>query len=206
MHAPVLVAAPEITPVSLDEAKVQLAVDHTEHDALITGYINAAVDHLDGWPGILGRCLVEQTWRQNFDGFATCMRLPLAPVLSVDSIKTTDADGVEATVPDTAYSLQTDARGSFVRLNSTFSSSSSLADSAAVAVTFIAGYATTPEVPADGETPAVPAQSTVPAAIKAAIQIHVRLMYDAYRLGKEAGPIPVDAMDALLRPYRRVGV
>ncbi len=204
MHSPVLVTPPAITPVSLDEAKVQLAVDHTEHDALITGYIEAATGHLDGWTGILGRCLVAQTWRQDFDSFSGCLRLPLAPALGITSVVATDAEGTEATIPDTAYSLLTDALGPFVRLNSSFVAPSSLADTAGVSVTFTAGYANIPEVPADGETPAIPASSTVPAALKAAILIHVRMMYDAYRLGKDAGPIPTTAMDALVTPYRRV--
>src|SRR5690606_14090696 len=77
MHRPILVVAPKMTPVSLDEAKAQLAVEHGDDDALILGYIAAAVDHLDGWSGILGRALVEQEWRQDFDGFSSTLRLPL---------------------------------------------------------------------------------------------------------------------------------
>lgn len=204
MHRPILVVAPKMTPVSLDEAKAQLAVEHGDDDALILGYIAAAVDHLDGWSGILGRALVEQEWRQDFDGFSSTLRLPLAPVISVTSIVSRNVDGELSTVPRDHYALLVDARGPFIKFKSRFVAPSNLNETAPVTVTFLAGYPTTPAVPATGETPAIPEQSTVPAAIKAAILIHVRLMYDAYRLGEDAGPIPTDAIDRLVAPFRRV--
>lgn len=201
MHRPVLVTSPTITPVSLADAKMQLAVDHDEHDNMIAGFITAAVCHLDGWVGILGRALVEQTWRQDFDGFGGCMRLPIYPVLSITSIVATDSAGAPTTIADSDYALMEDAAGSFVRFKIGAVLPSDLNAIKPVAVTYLAGYATIPEVPGD---PPVPAQSSVPAAIKAAILIHVRLMYDAYRLGSDAGPIPTDAIDALVAPFRRV--
>lgn len=204
MHRPVLVTAPDMTPVSLAEAKVQLAVDHNEHDAMITGFIASAVDHLDGWTGILGRALVEQTWRQDFDGFADCFRIALAPVISITSITSRNAAGQISTVSSSDYTLLVDDLGPYVEFKSDFSVPGDLNETKPVSVTYLAGYATTPEVPEDGETPAAPAISNVPPAIKAAILIHVRLMYDAFRLGKEAGPIPMGAIDALVAPYRRV--
>src|SRR5690606_14123 len=210
MHKPVLVTAPTMTPVSLADAKAQLAVDHSEHDDMILGFIAAAVDHLDGWTGILGRALVEQTWRQDFDSFSGCMRLALAPVLSITSITHRNAAGPISTVSSSDYSLLVDARGPYVKFKSGFGRPTDLNETRPISITYLAGYATTPEVPevpADGETPAVPAipaASNIPPAIRAAILIHVRLMYDAYRLGKDAGPIPTAAIDALIRPHRRV--
>ncbi|MEO9299958.1 head-tail connector protein [Devosia alba] len=201
MYKPVLVTAPTITPVSLADAKMQLAVDHDEHDDMISGFIAAAAGHLDGWVGILGRALVEQTWRQDFDGFGGCMRLPLYPALSITSIVATDSAGAPTTIADSDYALMEDAAGSFVRFKSGAVLPSDLNAIKPVAVTYKAGYATVPAVPGD---PAIPAQSSIPAAIKAAILIHVRLMYDAYRLGADAGPIPTDAIDALVAPFRRV--
>ncbi|KFC62773.1 hypothetical protein FF80_03340 [Devosia sp. LC5] len=204
MHSPVLVTAPAMTPVSLPEAKVQLAVDHDEHDDMITAFIAAAVDHLDGWTGILGRALVEQTWRQDFDSFSGCMRIALAPVISITSITYRNAAGQISTVTSSDYTLLADALGPYVEFKSDFERPSDLNETKPVSLTYLAGYPTTPEVPADGETPAIPAVSNIPPAIKAAILIHVRLMYDAYRLGADAGPIPTGAIDALITPYRRV--
>lgn len=193
-------------PVSLAEAKVQLAVDvvNTEHDAMILGFIAAAVDHLDGWTGIMGRALVEQTWRQDFDSFSDCMRFALAPVISITSITHRNAAGQISTVTSSDYTLLVDALGSYVEFKSDFVRPSDLNETKPISLTYLAGYPTTPEVPEDGETPAIPAVSNIPPAIKAAILIHVRLMYDAYRLGADAGPIPTGAIDALITPFRRV--
>lgn len=208
MHSPVLVTAPAMTPVSLAEAKVQLSVDHDEHNAMIEGFIAAAVDHLDGWSGILGRALVEQTWRQDFDCFSGHLRLPLAPVISITSVTWRDTAGQISTVATDDYALLSDALGPYIKFKSGFSWPGDLNQTKPVSITFLAGYPTTPAIEADEEADppveAVPAVSNIPPAIKAAILIHVRLMYDAYRLGDDAGPIPTGAIDALIAPYRRV--
>lgn len=60
---PVLVTPPALQLVTLDEAKLHCRVDHADDDTLIAGYIAAAVGHLDGWTGVLGRCIMPQTWR-----------------------------------------------------------------------------------------------------------------------------------------------
>ncbi|MGV8830337.1 MAG: head-tail connector protein [Devosia sp.] len=216
MYSPILVTPPAMTPISVADAKVHLrqaeydasgAVIAGDDDALISAFIDAAVSCLDGWTGILGRCLVEQSWRQDFDSFAGCLRLPLAPALGITSVVATDADGAEATVPDTAYSLLTDALGPFVRLNSSFVAPYSLADAAGVSVTFTAGYATIPEVAAVGETAAIPAQSTVPAAIKVAILL---LVGDWYNNREASMPGTVSelpfAVNALISPFRRISI
>jgi len=171
---------------------------------MIEGFIAAAVDHLDGWSGILGRALVEQTWRQDFDCFSGHLRLPLAPVISITSVTWRDTAGQISTVATDDYALLSDALGPYIKFKSGFSWPGDLNQTKPVSITFLAGYPTTPEVPEDGETPAIPAVSNIPPAIKAAILIHVRLMYDAYRLGDDAGPIPTAAIDALIRPHRRV--
>lgn len=60
---PTLITPPADMPVTLDEAKAHCRVDGSEDDALITGLIAGAVGHLDGWTGVLGRCIMPQTWR-----------------------------------------------------------------------------------------------------------------------------------------------
>src|SRR5690554_3221374 len=114
MHAPVRTVAPAITPVSLAEAKAQCRVDHDEEDGLIMALVESATAHLDGYSGILGRALCEQTWRQDFDGMHGCLRLPLAPVISITSITTRNAAGQIATVDSDDYALKVDALGPYV--------------------------------------------------------------------------------------------
>ncbi|MBD9372109.1 phage head-tail connector protein [Rhizobium sp. ARZ01] len=191
MLAPVRTVAPAITPVSLAEAKQHLRVDHSDDDALITALIAAAVDHLDGWTGILGRCLVEQTWRQDFERFASCLPLPLGPVIGIVSVMS-DAGSVD----QASYSLVTDAGG---RARVEFASGVSVAGP--VSVTYEAGYPTTPEQPG---SPVVPEKSTVPDGLKLAIVLHVKMNYET--MEPAARDSYQRAFDALIAPYRRISV
>ena len=59
----VRITPPVVAPVTVDDAKVFLRVDGAEEDTLIESLIAAAVDHLDGRSGVLGRCMVTQVWR-----------------------------------------------------------------------------------------------------------------------------------------------
>jgi len=61
---PVRVTAPADRPVTLAEVKNHCRIDHSDDDTLVQSYIDAAVAHVEGWSGVLGRCLVTQTWRQ----------------------------------------------------------------------------------------------------------------------------------------------
>ena len=62
MITPRRTLGPTEKPVSLAEAKAHLRYDDDDQDVLIAACIAAATDRLDGWAGILGRCLVAQTW------------------------------------------------------------------------------------------------------------------------------------------------
>jgi uncharacterized phiE125 gp8 family phage protein len=177
----------------------------TLEDDLLTALIGAATEHLDGWTGILGRCLVEQTWRQDYDAFASCLRLPLGPVISISAVEYTDTDGEAQAVDPSAYSLKTDAGG---RSRIEFTVGTSFI--APIGITYKAGYVTVPEVPSDGETPAVPEHTTVPMPIRQAILLFVGAWYEnreetAIGVSVAALPESVDTR-ALLAPYRRVGV
>lgn len=196
MHTPQRITPPTTLPVSMIDAKLHLRVDHDDEDLLIEGLTKAATDHLDGWTGILGRCLEEQEWRQDFDGFEN-FRLPLWPVNSITSITWRNSAGQIATIDSDAYALKGDALGAYVRFKDGFSYPSGLYQSAAMSVTFRVGY------PQAGEPP----QSTVPAAIKAAILLLVGHWYKNREAVSDNGPAELPlAVDALLAPYRRVGL
>jgi uncharacterized phiE125 gp8 family phage protein len=197
MYRPVLVTAPTITPVSLAEVKAQLDIDYMDKDALIQGLIAAATAHLDGWTGILGRALCEQTWRQDFDTFSRKLRLPLFPIISVSSVKYTDTNGSEQTVAGANYNVLTDDLGTYAEpiYNFAFPSLKQF-QPAAVRVQYVAGYAN-----GTGD----PVVSTVPDAIKQAMFLLIRHWFDnpsASVVGQTVAKLPL-AVDALLAPYRR---
>lgn len=93
---PVLITAPTADVVSLVEMKAHLRVDHADEDATITAMTAAAVAHLDGYGGILGRAIMPQTWAQEW----TCAgpyRLALP-----------DASGLVVTVDGVAAAFETE--------------------------------------------------------------------------------------------------
>jgi uncharacterized phiE125 gp8 family phage protein len=193
MHAPVLIAAAAETPVSTVEAKAHLRVDGDDDTALIGSLVAAATGHLDGYTGILGRCLVTQSWRQDFDEFSRVMRLPF-PVAGITSIVSVDDEGTTSSAIAAAnYDLQHDGLGSFVRFIDTYAFPSGLAETRAVRVTFTAGYG---------------AADAVPSALKAAILLLIGHWYgnrEAVVTGTIATELPM-AVAALIEPYRRVGI
>lgn len=196
MYRPVLVTAPAANPITLTEVKAQLDISYSDKDTYLTSLITAAVSYLDGWTGILGRCLVEQTWRQDYDYFYRVFDLPLAPVIAITSVKYDDASAVEQTVSASNYELVTRSDGSsFVRMIDDFSVPSIDPESGpSVRITYTVGY------PQSGGS------STVPAAIKQAMLLLIRHWFDnpsAVVVGVSAQPMPM-AVDALLAPWRRV--
>lgn len=97
MRAPVVVTGPTEQVVSLADLKAHLRVDHSAEDALITSLEAAAVAHLDGWSGALGRGIMPQTWAQEFDGWGT-YKLAFADVDNVTAVGI--LDGVETAATD----------------------------------------------------------------------------------------------------------
>ena len=179
-------------PVSLAEAKMHLRVDAADEDGLIAGLIAAATAHLDGWAGVLGRCLCEQTWRQDFDRFARVLRLPLGPVASIASVTWRNAAGQVATVAGANYLLRHDAAGSYLRFRDDFDFPTDLHCTAAVIATSVCG--TSPE--------------DTPAPIKAAMLLLVGHWYrkrEDVVTGTIATQLPA-SVSALIAPYRRVGI
>lgn len=196
MYRPVLIEAPALMPVTLAEAKVQCrATDFTDDDDKLSALIVAATSYLDGWTGILRRALCEQTWRQDFDTFSRCMRLPLFPVISITDLKYSDADGAEQTLASEEYGLQGDALGAFLRFGSASSFPAVRRDTPRLSVTYVAGYANA----GSGE------EATVPAAIKHAILMLVAHWYENREAVTMGSPVVLPmAVDALLAPFRRI--
>jgi uncharacterized phiE125 gp8 family phage protein len=184
-HAPVRTVAPANPPVTLSEAKAHCRVDHADEDALLTSLVAAAVAHLDGWSGVLGRAIVTQTWRQDFDGFGGVgdlrLRLPM-PAASVVSLVYVDGEGDSQTLDPDAYVLRADVLGSYIEPAYGEAWPTTRNQTGAVRVTFTAGAAV----------------ADVPQPIKQAILLLVGHWY-ANREAVTAGaqvvlPLAVDAL------------
>lgn len=187
MLRPVRVAEPTEYPVSLDEARVHLKREEGEDDGLIMALVEAATDHLDGYSGVLGRCIVTQQWRQDFASWSP-LRLPFPNVTAV-SVAYSDANGESQTVEAADHRLIDAVRGPEVYFRPSWSEPALESGAhAPVQVTFTAGYG--------------PA-SRVPGSIKAAILLHVGTLYE-HRESVVTGTIvaPTGAYDALIAPNR----
>lgn len=191
MLAPVRTIAPSSEPVTLEQAQAHLRVGSGAENALIAALISAAVSHLDGWSGILGRCLITQTWRQDYSSFG-CMKLPFPNVASA-VVAYTDENGASQTLAGSNYHIINGVGGTSIALadGGSFPGTASRPD--AVRVTFVAGYG---------------AADAVPSGLKAAILLHVGHLFEnraAVEVGASPAILPL-AYEALVAPHRVVGI
>ncbi|CAM4040009.1 head-tail connector protein [Paracoccus yeei] len=170
----VLVSPPVAQPITLCEAKAQARVEHDDEDLLLQHYVDAATAWLDGPAGILGRCLVTQTWRAELATVTGHIRLPF-PDTVISSAVFTDAEGGEL-----IHELALQDQHPLLRPISGFGRPA--------AITFTAGYG----APAD-----------VPAAIRQAMLLLVTQWYEHRQVTGTGTALPF-AIEALLAPYRRV--
>lgn len=174
--APILVTPPAVLPVTLAEVKGDMNILHDDDDARLQDFIEAAVSDLDGWRGSLGRCLINQTWAQRFDGFPAgdVIRLPM-PDVSQATVTYFDAANTQQTLAGSSYSVVADDYGPFLQLADGLSWPDTFVRPDAVRVQFVAGYGA--------------AAADVPAILRTAMIKHVRMM-NGYEGGTGPG-LPV---------------
>lgn len=193
MQRPVRLTAPAELPVSLEDVKGHLRVSHDDDDTLISALMQAAVDHLDGWSGVLGRCLIEQEWTVSSWAFGyRIMRLPFPDVSEASIVYRDNQDAEQDLEPD-QFSVKQDGRGSYLWFEDTFLAPSVFDRPDAVTVTFKAGYG-------DAES--------VPQALKQAIFLMIGHWYEnreAVSAGVAMQAMPM-AVCALIAPYRRLSL
>lgn len=180
-----IILPPATTPVSLVEAKAHLNVDHTDDDTLITAMIESATAHCDGPTGFLGRAIVEQTWELVLDEFpANEIKIPLPPLIAVQSVKYDDTAGVEQTVNVTDYTVDDVTEPGWVLPEASGLWPATFDGINAVRIRFRAGY------------------TTIPADIKAAILLYIGSLYgnrEAEMVGASVAPMPWSAEQLLRR-------
>lgn len=188
MSRPTRTVAPSSSPVTLAEAKSQCRIDTSDEDTLIQTLIDAATAHLDGWSGVLGRCIITQTWTFGLADWQDKIRLPFPDISSV-TINYVDADGVSQSVASLLFELVDDALGSAVWFKGAFTQPSLYSDQQEpITITIVAGYG---------------AASNVPASVKQAILLLVGHLYENREAVSDITLTAVPmAFDALIGPHR----
>ena len=155
-----LSTAPTADPVALVEVREWLNITPgiDDDDSVIQRLINQAYDELES---MTNRKFLAQTWVCTLDAseIKSTIRLPLVPLVSVSSIKTTDDDGDETTVTATNYQVRA---GENPRITLTLNGEwpSDARDYDSMAITCVCGYAGA-VVPFLGWEPASTTTSTI---------------------------------------------
>lgn len=146
------------------------------------------------------RALITSTWQLSMDGFpSACHGNPLAairiwrcPVQSVASIQYDDADGVQQTLPTSgAYRVNLFAEPATITPVGGWPATLS-GHTGTVRVTFVAGY---------GDNPA-----DVPMPLRQWVLLAVGDMYERRNASGETPAVEHGFVDALLQPYRLLGI
>jgi len=141
-----LISAPSAEPITLAEAKNELGVIHDADDAKILRNIVTARAEFDGKDGVLGRCLMPQTWELIYDSFPSGpIKIPLPPLQSIASIKYLDVLGAEQTVPETGYAVDPASEPGWVAPATVWPTTYDSINT--VRIRFVAGYANAAAVP-----------------------------------------------------------
>lgn len=171
----VRITDPTVTPITLAEAKKHLRVSTTDQDDLITMYLKAATDYVDGEWGFLGRALVTQKYRLTLDAFPAggAIKLPLPPLQAVTSVAYDAATGLEIVLTeDVDYFVDSDSEPGWVLPVGTSKSWPSPIDAAnAVRIEYLAGYDPSNDSPPDQT-------ANIPFNIKAGIMLIVASMFE----------------------------
>ncbi|RJP54314.1 MAG: hypothetical protein C4583_03045 [Anaerolineaceae bacterium] len=160
-----IVTPPAQSPISLATAKAHLRVDHSSEDALIQDLINEATDYLDGYSGILGRCIITQTWDLFWDAWPCDgdIKVPLPPLQSVTWVKYLNTSEVWTTVSAADYDVDLYSTFGWVVPGSAGWPTDLFDGINVVNVRFVAGFGATPD--------------TIPARLRGAMKLMIGRAY-----------------------------
>lgn len=182
-----VITPPPDEPITTAEAMAHLRLD--EDDAtMLPIYLSAAREHAERFTG---RTIARQTIEVAFDAFpAAEIELPHSPVMSIQSVDYTGADGADATLDPGAYVLDDYSEPQWLLpvIGSAWPATQSVIN--AVRVRYVAGY---------GEG------KPLPAPIRAAILLTLGHLYanrESVTVKAPATELPLGVI-ALLRDYRR---
>lgn len=191
---PTLKTPPAADVVDLETFKAHLRLDGIAEDGLARTYLDAAVSRLDGWNGVLGRCLINQVWSFDLDGWYREQRLPF-PDVSAVVVKYLDGEEAEQTLAASEYDVIEDAQGCVLVMRDGFAAHDlAPLHPRPVTIEVTAGF---------GET-----GDDVPAALRSAVMLlggHLYHNRENVVTGTTATEMPF-GVSVLIAPWRMVGI
>lgn len=186
-----LLAPPGGEPVTIEEFKEHIRVDHNAEDVALAGFLTAARQAVEARGAL---ALMAQQWRFTIDEVPQdIITLPIGPVLSVDAITIVDNQGVAQNLDADAYDVAIGALGRITPHAPGFAPWPMPGVKIdGVRIDFTAGWASI---------------ALIPPALKQAIKLLAAHFYEAREAASpiRAQTIP-GGVDALIAPYKRVRV
>ena len=189
-----------VEPATLSEAKTFLAVDHDEHDSLISALIQAARERAEEY---CNRSFVEKKYRLSLDTWPpripstmhASLRLPRGPVAEVVHVKYKNGETVE-TLAESKYTFSSTQLPTILHFIDDLPPVPMAHN--AVEIEYITGkYSNTPDTEGDEIIP-------FPEPVSTAIKMLTRTMYDHRDdmvIGAAVSQLPQSA-EYLLKNYR----
>lgn len=184
-----LITGPTKEPVTLDDVRSHLVIEHAEDDRLISALITGARRHVEARTN---SAIVRQKWRVYIDAF--CAEIPLGklPAQEVDSIQYIDGDGATQTVGAEVYELDRQTGTVLLAYGQTWPTPRYQKNAAWV--DYWAGHYDPASSPVD-----ILAQ--IPEDLKIAIKMLVENMYEHRGSASESQLFSNTAFEMLIGPY-----
>lgn len=186
----ILTAGPTAEPVTVDEVKDHLRIEHSLEDTLIASLIFAARTYVER---VLDLALITQSWSLFLDAWPEdCLiDIPLGPVQAISSVRVHGWRGDAAELPESSWSLDKASRPARLELRQGMAWPAPMRRANGIEIAFTAGFG-------DG-------RASVPAPIRQAIFLLVAHWYEVREpvlLERERLEAPL-TVAALLQPYRQ---
>lgn len=182
-----MILGPADEPLTLDEAKAFLRIDHAAEDAVVAALLRAARQMVES---TTGRLLLWQNWRLTLDAWPASgvVLAPLAPVAALLEARLVQADGSVQMLADDLFTVQAQRTPGMIQVDRTRVPAPGRARGG-IELDLRFGYG------ASG--------AAVPGDLLQAVRLLLAHFFEHRDQTPGEGAVPA-TLDALLRPYRRV--
>ena len=186
MLRPVRIGEPIAPILTLADAKAACNVELDHQDELIGNLVRAAASHLDGYSGILGRCMVTQTWRYGFANLGGRIALGMPDAQSIATATYRDPNGAAQPIASDLFRIDEEAAGAVLTYVGASLGVERVAYPFSIDLRFGYGAAT-----------------QVPEALRTACRLMVAHWFDQLMLGNaEALQAPPAMAEGMIAPFR----